>query len=168
MYRFGDMFQPGTLTFMSIRLLGALVLQTRTIVTAIDDLESFIWVLCWAVFEICLKHRKLNPFEQLFRDDLHRPSDIARMIKEKTVYGFSLQQTNFPFGQSLTSITPLVEKWCTLAATYRERVTCLLSGSNASSDIHQTLNVLCKEAFREYLDEGFRALDALECKAIKW
>ncbi|PBK92410.1 hypothetical protein ARMGADRAFT_1030716 [Armillaria gallica] len=48
---------PGTLTFMSTRLLGTLVLQTRTIVTAIDDLESFIWVLCWAVFEICLKHR---------------------------------------------------------------------------------------------------------------
>ncbi|KAK0236665.1 hypothetical protein EDD85DRAFT_834359 [Armillaria nabsnona] len=37
---------PGPLTFMSIRLLTALVLQTRTIATAIDDLESFIWVLC--------------------------------------------------------------------------------------------------------------------------
>ncbi|PBK71540.1 hypothetical protein ARMSODRAFT_954325 [Armillaria solidipes] len=157
---------PGTLTFMSGRLLRALVLQTRTIVTAIDDLESFIWVLCWAVFEICLKHRKLNPLEQLFRDDLHRPSDIARMIKEKTVYGFSLQQTQFPFGQSLTSIAPLVEKWCNLAATYRERVTCILS--NTSSDTHRALNALCKEAFREYLDEGFRALDKLECQKIDW
>ncbi len=151
---------------MSIRLLGALVLQTRTIVTAIDDLESFIWVLCWAVFEICLKHRKLNPFEQLFRDDLHRPSDIARMIKEKTVYGFSLQQTNFPLGQSLTSIAPLVETWCNLAATYRERTSCLLS--NTSSDTHRALNALCKEAFMEYLDEGFRALDKLECQMIDW
>ncbi|SJL08603.1 uncharacterized protein ARMOST_11970 [Armillaria ostoyae] len=157
---------PGTLTFMSSRLLQALVLQTRTMVTAIDDLESFIWVLCWAVFEICLKHRKLNSLEQLFRDDLHRPSDIARMIKEKTVYGFSLQRTRFPLGQSLTSIAPLVEKWWDLAATYRERVTCILS--DTSSDTHRALNALCKEAFREYLDEGFRALDKLECQKIDW
>ncbi|KAK0433456.1 hypothetical protein EV421DRAFT_1434327 [Armillaria borealis] len=35
--------RPGTLPFMSTRLLQALVLPTRTIFTAIDDLESFIW-----------------------------------------------------------------------------------------------------------------------------
>ncbi|PBK73095.1 hypothetical protein ARMSODRAFT_972616 [Armillaria solidipes] len=39
------------------------------------------------------------------------------------------------------------------------------AGNNAYPDIHRTLNVLCKEAFREYLDDGFRAL---ECKLIKW
>ncbi|KAK0236667.1 hypothetical protein EDD85DRAFT_1006439 [Armillaria nabsnona] len=62
-----DMYRPGRLPFMSIRLLQALVFPTRTIITVIDDLESFIWVLCWTVSEVCLRRRKLNICEEILR-----------------------------------------------------------------------------------------------------
>ncbi|PBK87344.1 hypothetical protein ARMGADRAFT_879797, partial [Armillaria gallica] len=44
--------RTGTIPFMSMRLLECRVYQRHTITTAIDDLESFNWVLCFTVFEI--------------------------------------------------------------------------------------------------------------------
>ncbi|KAK0462989.1 uncharacterized protein EV420DRAFT_1147754 [Desarmillaria tabescens] len=161
-----DSGTPGTLPFMSIRLLQALALSTQTITTAIDDLESFIWVLCWAVVDVCLGHRKLNISEELLGLYLHGRDNFAMMAEDKRTYTSHLYGTMLPLGPSFSSITPLVEKWCAIATKYRRKVTFLLTGSDFSSDIQRSLNVLSKEAFGEYLDEGFRALDELECTVI--
>lgn len=115
---------PGPLRFMLIRLLQ--VLSTPTINTALDDLESFIWVLCWAVSEICRKNRKLNR--------KCSTNDIQVHAEDKRAYTAHLHDIVLPLGPSFSSITPLVEKWCALATIYRKKVTCLLAGSGTSSD----------------------------------
>ncbi|SJL08575.1 uncharacterized protein ARMOST_11941 [Armillaria ostoyae] len=162
---------PGTLSFMSIRLLQSLLLPTRTVITAIDNLESFIWVLCWTVIEICLGRRKLNICEEMLRRYLHRTSDIMMMAEDKKEYTFHLRGTVLPLGPSISSITPLVEKWFALAATYRGKVKCLLAGISPSSDLSQVRHSLhehCLEAFGKYLEEGFIMLDQLEDRCIPW
>ncbi|PBK92449.1 hypothetical protein ARMGADRAFT_1080526 [Armillaria gallica] len=162
---------PGTLSFMSIRLLQSLLLPTRTVTTAIDDLESFIWVLCWTVFEICLGRRKLNICEEILRRYLHRTGDILMMAEDKKEYTVHLHGTVLPLGPSISSITPLVEKWYVLASTYQGKVKCLLAGISPSSDLSQVRHSLhehCLEAFGKYLEEGFIMLDQLEDRHIPW
>ncbi len=166
-----DMFQPGTLAFMSIRLLQSFLLPTRTVTTAIDDLESFIWVLCWTVLEICLGRRKLNICEEILRQYLHRTGDILMMAEDKKEYTVHLHGTVLPLGPSISSITPLVEKWYALASTYQGKVKCLLGGISPSSDLSQVRHSLhehCLEAFGKYLEEGFIMLDQLEDRCIPW
>ncbi|KAF8272963.1 hypothetical protein EI94DRAFT_1499358, partial [Lactarius quietus] len=44
--------QSGTLPFMSTHLLNALYSGCRALHTAVDDLESFLWVLVWSLVRI--------------------------------------------------------------------------------------------------------------------
>ena len=50
----------GTLPFMSLRLLAAWARDLPIVHTAVDDLESFLWVLVWALVHIFKKIGKTS------------------------------------------------------------------------------------------------------------
>ncbi|KAK0236689.1 hypothetical protein EDD85DRAFT_790460 [Armillaria nabsnona] len=68
--------------------------------------------------------------------------DILMMAEDKTEYTVHLHRTVLPLGPSISSITPLVEKWYALASTYQGKVKCLLAGISPSSDLSQQMVVL--------------------------
>lgn len=47
-----DRVQQGTLPFMSMPLLDAWDLERPSLHTAVDDFESFLWVLVWSLVYI--------------------------------------------------------------------------------------------------------------------
>src|ERR1700730_5131956 len=69
----------GTLPFVSIRLLWAWLLDESIIHTAVDDLESFIWLLSWTLVHI-LKNYGSKDWGILQMEDRLSSKDLTTAV----------------------------------------------------------------------------------------
>ncbi|OBZ73246.1 hypothetical protein A0H81_06711 [Grifola frondosa] len=168
--RQGHISRCGTRPFISIRILDAM--EGTPIPTAIDDLESFMWVLIWAVLEIRQKKTQLTSRERTLFADFNEP--LHQMINSKlSCYErFHFAHRKGELGPSLAAIFPLFKAWYDIAQCYRYELEDILELWKTSADelpvLHGEVENLCSRAFSEYVESGFSELEKLEGQHIDW
>ncbi|KAH8119828.1 hypothetical protein DFH11DRAFT_1754236 [Phellopilus nigrolimitatus] len=149
--------RSGTLPFMSQRITRGWILDEFILHTAIDDLESFAWLVLW-----CALYGLENPsnlealwIERLTADDLHQVLDrktgiITDLSKEST-------RLTMPFSKPLVQLLPLASDWLSLSQEAAERLDMFLLTFVANSQ-YETLEdviadfVLAKEFYDQLED----------------
>ncbi|OBZ72825.1 hypothetical protein A0H81_06714 [Grifola frondosa] len=143
--------RSGTWPFISIRILYAI--KEMPIPTAIDDLESFMWVLIWAVLEIRQKKTQLTSQERMLFADFNEP--LQRMINFKLSCDRLLDTAHEmgELGPSLAAIFPLFQTWYDIALRYRHELEDILELRKPSASdlpvLHGDVEKLCSRAFSE-------------------
>lgn len=144
--------------FMSIRLLHAWKMQWTIIHTALDDLESFLWVLIWGIvyaskdikgamanypgIKLMLKVWKANNGSKLaVADEFWANSDW------NPVFGDLIQEWMKTFQQARKVNHQLTKKMSTTHL-----------GSQEWDEICNRLESYCEDIYREVLKSGFRHL----------
>ncbi|KIJ39344.1 hypothetical protein M422DRAFT_257961 [Sphaerobolus stellatus SS14] len=136
---------------MSINLINSLVRGGEIYHTPIDDLESFVWVLLWAIFNILTKNGiQLTRVEQDWFDTLR--SSSLRVLRTK---GNFIRYLPVPKNWSSRFLTfaPLLNEWLVLAAEAR-----LVIGK---LDSPPTDVQFYKDYYAQYLEIGVRYLESL-------
>ena len=174
----------GTLPFMAVRLLdewlGAACRGARFTHTAIDDLESFLWILFWVPLEVqhikcdmnkdskcdIDKHVKCDKNKHVKCDKhIHLESAWRRILNSAVI---DVQSAKSDLVRKLSSAIKhekplgyirlchdLIVQWHEIAARGREEVEELLdTPTKLDLDFH-------KKYYQRYLDTGFKCLGSL-------
>ena len=141
---------------MSIRLLNAYYKHNEIIHTALDDLESFLWLLIWGIVHSCkgIKGAKsFNPGVELMLDALSGKTDIRTKFST-AVFGWQ----DAVFGG-------LIRKWLNIfIRTHEENVQYTKRMSRAKLDdsewtrICDDFELYLQGIYREVLESGFKHL----------
>jgi hypothetical protein len=158
--------QQGTLPFMSDRLLISLEKKTHVLHTAVDDLESFIWVLVWSLIYI-----------------LKGVADITNENSTVHLLTHYLSSRYIPNIRSREGTAmdywpdrvfkDLLVTWLQIARKSRKQVDQLAENLLASEspdnsdppDIEMVLGDIekyCRDVYKEYLQTGFKYLRTIE------
>ncbi|KDQ56361.1 hypothetical protein JAAARDRAFT_158429 [Jaapia argillacea MUCL 33604] len=148
--------RSGTLPFVSIRLLTQWVFKNHStplhnIHTAIDDLESFIWVLIWAVAE-CIKINKLefSDDESRYIDDLCQEDVRSLVSRKKGIrYDYSTGPKRHP-SKGFAPFGSLLHELLGAARSASEALDDLLIALSASSNSDSQQTVDTSEADQDY------------------
>lgn len=139
---------------MSLRLLTALVDRMHLPHTPLDDLESFIWVLCWASLSVLNNKGVLNEEEERFWDAVSSKQEITQLKR----YSFSRTMKR-PGGHNVFSkafgpFGSLLLAWLSYTNDMED------IGPNPDDPItlHETAYRQCYE---DFLKIGFEHLDGL-------
>jgi len=149
----------GTMPFMSIRLLSAWQGRQTVIHTALDDLESFLWVLMWGIVYASKDiegAKTANGGIQLMLD-----AWSGDVIYNRTKYSTVESWEDAVFGD-------LIQEWFNTfrqASRENKRVTEDMSimdlGSQEWDDACDELESYCKDIYKEVLESGFRYLEGV-------
>ncbi|KAF8491086.1 hypothetical protein F5888DRAFT_1620330 [Russula emetica] len=156
----GSQSISGTIPFMSMRLLDAWQVRGTIIHTALDDLESFLWVLIWGIVHASkvIEGAKIaNEGIQLMLDAWSGDVNCNR-TKYSTV---EISWKDAVFGD-------LIQEWFNtfrLASRENNRITEDMSimdlGSQEWDDACDELESYCKDIYKEVLESGFRYLEGV-------
>ena len=145
------------MSFMSVRLLGALASGQPIIHTALDDLESFLWLLIWGIVH-ALKDlngaKKANPGIQLI---LGAWSGNAHANAAKIVHVES-HWKDAVFGDLIRSWLKTFQKARTFNIEITEEMSSKRPGSNKWVEVCETLEAYCIDIYKEVLESGFQYL----------
>ncbi|KIJ39334.1 hypothetical protein M422DRAFT_257946 [Sphaerobolus stellatus SS14] len=137
---------------MSINLINNLVRGGEIYHTPIDDLESFVWVLLWAIFDTLTKNDiQLTRVEQDWFNCLR--SNSFEVFRSKGVF---INDLPIPQNWSTRFLTfvPLLNEWLDLAAQARLVISKLDSSPSTDAQFY-------KDYYAQYLEIGVRYLDNL-------
>jgi len=145
---------------MSIRLLDAWDVKTQALHTAIDDLESFLWVLVWSLVYILKRtakiHNKNSKIHLLERALSSR--DLAHTIRKESIT--KRRWTDKVFFK-------LIQEWLAISEEYREVVERLQIALLTANDIDRErvfdeLDKGCQTAYKRFIEAGYRNLQAIK------
>jgi hypothetical protein len=140
------------LPFLSIRLLTAWLHNESIVHTAIDDLESFFWVLSWALIHILKKYGSQDPGILDVESALSSKDIRTNLTKQ---YFVELFWPDVAFGS-------LVRDWLGILKLARREVEQLrldfsrTVGSPARDIACRRLELLCIKAYEQVLKSGFK------------
>ena len=146
--------------FMSMRLLGASETNTKVIHTALDDLESFLWLLIWGIYNACKGidgSNLANPGMESMR--IAWSGDLSLSMNKH--YNAEYRWRDAVFGD-------LINKWLGIFGRARrenDRLTENMSGKDLKSkkwgDVCNKLESYCQDVYEEVLESGFYHLDGV-------
>src|SRR5258708_1349710 len=146
--------------FMSMNILGALQTRRSIFHTALDDLESFLWVLIWCIVHLSkdIEGARANNPGIDFMLDAWSGDVMANLAKLTAAEG---QWKDAAFGS-------LIEKWLDTFRRTRGKtrnLTALLSQNKVEEDPDSDwmkgcdlLETFCKTIYEEILQSGFEHL----------
>lgn len=140
-----------TLPFLSMRSLQAFNARKNNYFdTAIDDLESFFWVLIYAVLLIAENRGPLDQYEKLWLDCLTSRDGMSQMLKDSFVD--DLHEAKSPV---LVVFVPILQAWRNVMVPARAALRDKLQ-HRSSPDL-----AFCHRRYKRYLDIGFSQLQNL-------
>ncbi|KIJ41908.1 hypothetical protein M422DRAFT_171633 [Sphaerobolus stellatus SS14] len=146
--------RSGTPPFMSINLIQSWLSGEEIYHTPIDDLESFIWVLLWAIFDILPKKRiQLTPVEQRYNDSLRSNSLGLLGVKGGLLDDLDIRPLK-KWSSGFRAFAPLLKEWLTLAKQARAEMI-------AFEDSPPTDVEFYKNYYAQYLEIGVKYLNDL-------
>jgi hypothetical protein len=148
----------GTLPFLSIRVLRGRRRQENPVHTAIDDLESFIWVLLWTLLHTIQRHDELSSDEADWLDGL-LSDDYGRLAAEKAGIRTQIDDliTMAVTSKGLSALAPLLRTWLDLA----HESFLLLEMKLKSRPVNDDFHAFCKGWYQKYIDTGLSHLQNL-------
>ncbi|KAJ7250580.1 hypothetical protein C8J57DRAFT_1188295 [Mycena rebaudengoi] len=162
--------RSGTLPFISIAILEAWY-EGGTIHTALDDFESFLWILVWRALHFAKTHNKLS-----YKDNTHLESlkvtDPESLARNKKAFQLSVQverTISFP-GSFLQPFLPILVQWFDIAVTAKGEMLELQNRRRIRDDADKQglelddkeIEQLCLETGRKYVAAGLSALANLQ------
>ncbi|KAH8108714.1 hypothetical protein DFH11DRAFT_1069847 [Phellopilus nigrolimitatus] len=169
--------RSGTMPFISSRIIRGWAYDKFTLFTAIDDLESFAWMVLW-----CALHKLKNPTmleafwieflsSNTFRRVLYGKSSILDELSKE------LTRDTSTFSKPLMLLLPLVSKWLSVAQKATDRLDTFLLAfvkisqyetledviadsvfANERNGFYEQLEDLCIDVYAEYLQAGVEFL----------
>jgi hypothetical protein len=148
----------GTLPFLSERVLWGWISQENPVHTAIDDLESFVWVLLWTLLHTIQRHDELSRKEAiwldgLLSDDYGRLADAKASIRSQIDDLITMARTS----KGLSALAPLLQTWSDLAHKSSLRLEMKLKSRPSNDDFH----AFCKGWYQKYIETGLSHLQNL-------
>ncbi|KAH9048838.1 hypothetical protein EDB84DRAFT_1261915, partial [Lactarius hengduanensis] len=152
--------RSGTLPFMSTRLLQDWRLNKPVLHTAIDDLESFLWVLIWSLVRI------FQTFANITKDSIIY--DLGHSLSSR-VFDHIQRRNQSARDWTDKVFNDLIQEWLNISDTFRIDVkklqktsTGLLVNDSDTSDaqkrIFDELDERCGKAYKEFIQSGDRHL----------
>jgi len=160
--------RSGTLPFLSYRLTDTWRHGQRCLHTAIDDLESFIYVLLVAVLEKCglrlegLSQEEWDIYQAFHEDDLKALAIFKQALATKM--SMSLDDNPDQFSPAIHLISPLIIAWSTEAMKYQSKLRKYAVQPKNRDDYDE----LCQGAYRFYLEKGFEILESIKDEKHDW
>jgi hypothetical protein len=162
----------GTLPFISYRVLDAWSIKENALHTAIDDLESFAWVLLWAGLHASpvKTHKEASWIEGLSRNN------FGLLAAQKCAILHHKFRHKDDFSPHLVTLSPLLKKWFALAWTAKDALDEVLDrhglppvsdeGSEEqtaqSDEFILDLEELCLDYYKRYLEKAVEFLNTKE------
>ena len=147
----------GTLPFISCRILGAWVIKEAVLHTAIDDMESFGWVVLWAGLH---QSRSISITEKTWIDALSA-DDIDKVATKKRWIMWEWPAKE-KFSKHMQGLSPLLERWFSLATRARADAKQFIQENvrrtgdadefAIGSDTAQKLEGLCVDYYQRYME----------------
>jgi hypothetical protein len=147
--------------FMSVRLLGALHAKEPTIHTALDDLESFLWLLMWGIVYASKKingattaNRGINFMLDAWsssnpKSNLTKITGAEDFWKD-AVFGDLIQQWLDTFRKARKFNTEITEEMSFLSL-----------GTGEWDGVCRELESYCNSIYKEILESGFKHLGSV-------
>ena len=152
--------------FMSMRLLDASETNKKVIHTALDDLESFLWLLIWGIFNAC-KDIDGSNLANPGMDNMRIAWSGGLSLNKNKYYNAEYSWRDAVFGD-------LIKEWLGIfRRTHMEndRFTENMSGLNLKSkeweDVCNELESYCQDIYKEVLESGFKHLDGVS-QYVNW
>jgi len=163
----------GTLPFISYRVLAAWAIGKSVLHTAIDDLESFAWVMLWAALHTPAVK---TPTEDLWLQALS--SDNINMVADKKYVIMMEDLEPEDMSEPLRILSPLLTEWFAIARAGRTALNSFLKRFTLSTidelrptvpdDIARTpddfcseLEAFCLSYYKLYLKKAVEFLDTV-------
>ncbi|GJJ12298.1 hypothetical protein Clacol_006539 [Clathrus columnatus] len=145
----------GTPMFMSQKLIKAWNSGRLVAHTPIDDLESFVWVLVWAIFDI-LKSRRisLHPVEETFITFMSS-RNLSSILCRMDVAEF-VQRPDTDASLGFRPFIPLLRDWFRIVSSADQKREVL--NLSQSQEEHTSIY---KDVYGEYLEAVFNRLEDL-------
>ncbi|KAJ7442494.1 hypothetical protein B0H11DRAFT_1748974 [Mycena galericulata] len=151
--------RSGTLPFISLALLD----NKNRPHSALDDFESFVWVLLW---EMMHKGQQLGFLET---DDQTCLKELCVTSPDILLWSKAACRSRFLLEMEIDSFVPvaaLVKTWFELALKSEKRLSTLLGGAKgdttAFADHVEEIERLCLETGRKYVETGLAYLPLLD------
>ncbi|KAI9435683.1 hypothetical protein H4582DRAFT_1817249, partial [Lactarius indigo] len=161
--------RSGTLPFVSIRLLSDWRLNKPVLHTAIDDLESFLWVLVWSLVHIFKKFAKISNEKSIIYD-----------------LGCSLSSRNIPYillkkdsaeDWKEKIFKDLIQDWLRISERSQAGIRKLQKSfteaiddgdaSNVKTRVFHELDKRCGRVYKEFIQSGYKHLKTIS-KFSNW
>jgi hypothetical protein len=153
--------------FMSLRLLDALQQQRKVIHTALDDLESFLWLLIWCIVQASKDvegakkvNQGLEPMLKAWSSDY-----VTDHIYKGRIAQFEWRDAVFG---------DFIEEWFAIsrkAEKENRRITKVMSRMHLDSqeweDACSEIESYCEGVYKEVLESGFKCLEGVR-KCSGW
>ena len=146
--------------FMSMRILGALQAKKATIHTALDDLESFLWLLIWGIVyasKDIAGAKAANEGIQLMLDAWS--GNVVCNRSKHTIVEDSW--TDAVFGDPIQEWLDTFRKARKVNKRFTEEMSTMILGSPEWNEVCNDLESYCKDIYKEVLESGFRYLDGV-------
>ncbi len=147
--------------FLSMRLLTLWQLQATTIHTALDDLESFLWVLIWGIVNASkdiegamTANKGIELMLDAWSGDMAKNMDkysIAEYNWKDAVFGDLIQEWLKTFQKTNKETRQLIKHMSIMDLDTQEWV-----------DSCNKLESYCKDIYKEILESGFRHLKGVK------
>ncbi|KAH8992032.1 hypothetical protein EDB92DRAFT_1816151 [Lactarius akahatsu] len=155
--------RSGTLPFMSTRLLDEWRLNNLVLHTAIDDLESFLWVLVWSL--VCVFKKFANITNQNSR--IH---DLGRSLSSRSFLEIQSREASAKKWKDKV-FRDLIRDWLRISETSRTVVNDLQETlielvndgdtGDAQTRIFAELDKHCGMAYKEFIQSGYEHLQTI-------
>jgi hypothetical protein len=149
----------GTLPFMALRLLYAWETDKPIVHTAVDDLESFLWVLVWALVHILKEFGTTRNLDIETLEETFSSHSIRSIMRR----GLLVQQ-----GWEDVVFGGLILEWLSISQKANLAIKQLLgtiSGSGNDKDVQQVgfdrLEEYCRTVYMEYIQAGQKHLESI-------
>jgi hypothetical protein len=118
-------------------MLWGWISQENPVHTAIDDLESFVWVLLWTVLHTIQHHDELSRKEAIWLDGL-LSDDYGRLADMKAGIGRQIDDLIMMARtlKGLSALAPLLQTWLDLAHKSSLLLEMTLESHTSNDDFH--------------------------------
>ncbi|KAI9431181.1 hypothetical protein H4582DRAFT_1822883, partial [Lactarius indigo] len=155
--------RSGTLPFVSIRLLSDWRLNKPVLHTAIDDLESFLWVLVWSLVHIFKKFAMITDEDSVIYDLGHSFSshDIAHILLKKSSAENWKEKV----------FKDLIQDWLRISERSQAGIRKLQKSvteaiddgdaSNVKTRVFHELDKRCGRVYKKFIQSGYKHLKTI-------
>ncbi|KAJ7251233.1 hypothetical protein C8J57DRAFT_1078002 [Mycena rebaudengoi] len=162
--------RSGALPFISIAILGAWY-EGGTIHTALDDFESFLWILVWRALHFGKTHNNLSYKDNTLLESL-KVTDPESLARNKKAFQLTVQverAISFP-GSFLQPFLPILVQWFDIAVAAKGEMFELQNRRRIRDDADKQglelddkeIEQLCLETGRKYVAAGLSAFANLQ------
>ena len=151
----------GTTPFMSIRLLGSTDASLPILHTAIDDLESFIWIALWNVLDAEPRTaREEKWLARLQQDEFDQVKNQKTTIVVEFVNEKMKNISESGYSKGLVKLKRLFYNWFQIALRATEKLNDFLGRDTPALKIeNQILEDMCRDYYIDYLRAAVSLLE---------